>query len=242
MEIMAVIAIMSVVTAITMPAFTNLTGPAKASRAIRDLALTLTMARSYAMANNTYTYVGIQETDSSVPSTTYPQPAGVGRVWVSVIASRDGTCGYDPSNAASSWSSAYGTGGNFREIRPVQVFEQLHVAQSIPVPATGNMLRPSVDSSYTLGNATFVSQTPFSYPLGATSTRCKFTKVIQFDARGVATVRTNATNGALGEWLEIGLQTVRNNTAPNAPTNANIGSHAVIQLEGTTGAVRVYQP
>ena len=60
----------------------------------------LEQARTYAMANNTYTWVGFYEEDVSQPSTNPPTP-GVGRLVMSIVAAKDGVQGFDPNAVAS---------------------------------------------------------------------------------------------------------------------------------------------
>src|SRR5581483_7644675 len=57
----------------------------------------LETARTYAKANNTYVWVGFYEEDVS-QSSTNPATPGVGRLVLSVAASKDGTTVYDPNN------------------------------------------------------------------------------------------------------------------------------------------------
>src|SRR5437667_4486175 len=89
---MCVIAIMAVVAAFIAPAFTSLKSAGDVTSAAYTIKGVLDQARSYAMANNTYTWVGFFE--ENVASTT-PGTAGVGRLVMSVVASKDGT---DPTN------------------------------------------------------------------------------------------------------------------------------------------------
>src|SRR5207237_4216752 len=73
------------------PAFTALKGAGDVTSAAYTIQGVLDQARTYAKANNTYTWVGFFEED--VASTT-PGTAGVGRLVISVVASNDGTIIY----------------------------------------------------------------------------------------------------------------------------------------------------
>ena len=100
MELMVVIGIIVILAALIAPAFTNL----KSASDITDGAYTikgvLEQARIYAMANNTYTWIGFFEEDASKLSTT-PATAGNGRLVLSAVASTDGTNIYGTGNGTS---------------------------------------------------------------------------------------------------------------------------------------------
>src|SRR5438105_1894415 len=91
-ELMVVIAIMVLVATFIAPAVTSLKGAGDVTSAAYTIKGVLDQARTYAKANNTYAWVGFFEED--VASTT-PGTAGVGRLVMSVVASKDGT---DPTN------------------------------------------------------------------------------------------------------------------------------------------------
>src|SRR5207249_9640434 len=96
-ELLVVIGIMILLTALLTPAFTNLKSAGDVTSAAYTIKGVLEQARTYAMANNTYTWVGLYEEDGSQSSTNPPTP-GVGRLVMSVVASKDGTTVYDPNS------------------------------------------------------------------------------------------------------------------------------------------------
>src|SRR2546423_7119979 len=98
MELMLVIAIMIIVAAFIAPAFTSLKSAGDVTSAVYNIGGLLEQARSYAMANNTYVWVGFKEVDASKDSSASPQTTGTGRVAIAILASRDGTRGYDATN------------------------------------------------------------------------------------------------------------------------------------------------
>src|SRR5207248_5280360 len=91
---MFVIAIMVVLVALIAPAFTALKGAGDVTSAAYTIKGVLDQARTFAKANNTYTWVGFFEED--VASTT-PGTVGVGRLVMSIVASNDGTSIYTSS-------------------------------------------------------------------------------------------------------------------------------------------------
>src|SRR5438876_9665154 len=94
-ELLVVIGVMILLTALLTPAFTNLKRAGDVTSAAYTIKGVLEQARTYAMANHTYTWPGFYEEDASQSSTNPPTP-GVGRLIVSIVASKDGTSAYNP--------------------------------------------------------------------------------------------------------------------------------------------------
>src|SRR5438067_3429407 len=92
-ELLVVIGIMVLLAALMAPAFTSIKFAGDVTSASYTVKGVLEQARTYAMANNTYTWVGFFEEDASQPSTN-PATIGVGRLVMSVVASKDGTTIY----------------------------------------------------------------------------------------------------------------------------------------------------
>src|SRR5438876_1376181 len=93
-ELLIVIGIIAVLLVLIAPAFTSLKSAGDVTSAAYTIKGVLDTARTYAKANNTYTWVGFYEEDVSQPATT----VGVGRIVMSIVASKDGTTVYDPNN------------------------------------------------------------------------------------------------------------------------------------------------
>src|SRR5213592_4420413 len=81
-ELMIVVGIIAVLLVLMAPAFTNIKSGTDVTSAAYTIQGVLDAARTYAKANNTYTWVGFFEEDVSQPSTS-PATAGVGRVVMS---------------------------------------------------------------------------------------------------------------------------------------------------------------
>src|SRR5207248_4270638 len=86
-ELALVFGIMIIVASFIAPAFTNLKSAGDVTYAAYTIKGVLEQARNYAMANNTYAWVGFFEEDASKAAGT----AGNGRLVMSVVASSDGT-------------------------------------------------------------------------------------------------------------------------------------------------------
>src|ERR1700733_6028564 len=68
-ELLVVISVMVVILAMVVPAFNGMKGEGDVTKAVYDVAGVLQTARSYAMANNTYVWVGFYEESEANPST-----------------------------------------------------------------------------------------------------------------------------------------------------------------------------
>jgi prepilin-type N-terminal cleavage/methylation domain-containing protein len=97
LELLIVIGIIAVLLVLIAPAFTSLKSAGDVTSAAYTIKGVLDTARTYAKANNTYTWVGFYEEDvsqSSVIPAPDPRCTGcVGRLVMSVVASKDGTRG-----------------------------------------------------------------------------------------------------------------------------------------------------
>src|SRR5438067_7295485 len=86
-ELLVVIGIAILVTALLTPAFTSLKSAGDVTSAAYTIKGVLEQARTYAMANNTYTWVGFYEenTTDTAPTNTAPPYPGKGRVLLAII-------------------------------------------------------------------------------------------------------------------------------------------------------------
>lgn len=184
-ELMAVIAVIAVMMAAITPAFTGIKGAGDVTRVAYDVAGTLDQARAYAMANNTYVFVGFAERNALDTAT-----AGVGQILMVAMGSLDGTRSFGTSNS------------NLVAISKLRRIDSMHLEDS--VPNSGGMSRPDVDNAYRIASEAFASPNSFA------AAGFQFTKIIQFDPRGSAS--TPSSPLAIPQWMEIGLIAARGNT------------------------------
>src|SRR5258708_3757306 len=101
-ELLIVVGIMGLLLVLMAPAFMTIKGGTDVTSAASTVKGVLDTARTYAKANNTFTWVGFAEVDSSVDPSVSPQvttgPAPYGRVAIAIVASKNGTRGYDITN------------------------------------------------------------------------------------------------------------------------------------------------
>src|SRR5436190_8478132 len=93
LELLVVVGIIGLLMVLIAPASTYIKGGTDVTSAAYTIKGVLDTARTYAKANNTYTWVGFFEEDSPPPAS--PSAiAGTGRVVMSIVASKDGTMLY----------------------------------------------------------------------------------------------------------------------------------------------------
>ncbi|MEA3186318.1 MAG: hypothetical protein QOD99_148 [Chthoniobacter sp.] len=250
-ELLVVVGIMVVMMALVGPAFMSIGSGKNFTKAVYDMGGYLDGARTYAVANHTYVYVGFAETDASKSASAKPQVSGTGRVAMAAVASRDGTRPYSLADVVKTWTSSYGgTGGNLIAIGKLVVFENLHLADLPPPPATGPMARPTVKPTWRVavsvplqGYPPFKSLTPFSWPLGTTlgSGQYYFEKVIEYNPQGTPLL-VYENNSKLNTWLVAELQPSHGNAAPAQPASPSVGNQAGVLINGLTGGTRVFRP
>jgi hypothetical protein len=227
----------------------------------------LDTARTYAKANNTYTWVGFYEEDVSQPSPAQaqdPRCTGcVGRLVMSIVASKDGTnLGADPNSGAT------GTENFIDPTRLIQVtklvkIDNIHLplfalgggtgdtfdARPSPSPGTDapysrfgelNGLPPNT-APYEPANAG-LTKFPFQYPVGnpAPAWQYRFRRTLQFNPRGEC--RINSTYD-IRRVVELGLLRTHGATTPTPTPGPGqyLGNLVAVQINGFAGDVRIYR-
>jgi prepilin-type N-terminal cleavage/methylation domain-containing protein len=218
-ELLSVMAIIGMLTAAVLPALNSIKDGGSVTHAAFEIGSVLEQARAYAMANNTYVFVGLAEVNGATAESG-AQQAGRGRVVVAAAGSKDGTRSFGANNA------------NLTPLSKLRRFNNLHLADT--VPNAENMARPEVADSYRAGSAAFVAEGSFGWPLSAPSQAYTFTKIIQFDPRGTASIQSGTRH--LPQWMEIGLAPARGSTVVDS---ANC---AALLLDGVTGSVKIFRP
>jgi prepilin-type N-terminal cleavage/methylation domain-containing protein len=238
-ELLVVLGIIGLLLVLIAPAFTYIKGGNDVTSAAYTIKGVLDTARTYAKANNTYTWVGFEEVDVSQGASVSPQTRGLGRLAVAIVASKDGTRGYDVTNPSLSnpaWTN-YNNGANLVAVDKLRYFDNLHLADALTT--AGNMARPSIlSNNYIIGNAP-ASVTPFDWPLGSAlnAGQYSFQKVINFDPQGVARIQYSTNTDTISPYTEIDLQVTHGTTV-----GANNPNVVAIQLGGVGGEVSVYRP
>ena len=241
-ELLVVVGIIGLLLVLMAPAFTYIKGGTDVTSAAYSIKGALDTARTYAQANNTYTWVGFYEEDVS-QSSTNPATAGTGRVVMSIVASKDGTMLYT-GNLGSSVVLDPSSPAPLIQIGKLTKIDNAHLktfpaATATPPPDTFDT-RPTPPPSLPVGSTQIGDTTPpnpaltFHYPVGTSPGQYVFTKVVQFGPTGGAVI--DNSNYAMATVSEIGLQPTHGTTVDTNSPNV-----VAIQFTGLGGSVRIYR-
>jgi prepilin-type N-terminal cleavage/methylation domain-containing protein len=234
LELLIVMGIIGILLVLIAPAFTTIKSGTDVTSAAYTVKSVLDAARTYAKANDTYTWVGFYEEDVSQPSTN-PPTLGTGRLVMSIVASKDGTKVYDPNNLATIDATKLIQVGKLTKIDNVHLWT--HTDNPSGAGETFDT-RPNVASTYCIGNSSpSNSVTPFQYPVGnpAPSPQYTFRKAVQFSPWGEARINNNSNSAQRA--AEIAFEPTH-----GAPPPSSVPANVVaIQVNGFAGGVRIYR-
>ena len=256
LELLVVVAIVAILMLLVAPAFTNIKSGNDISTAAYTIKGVLGQARTFAQANNTYTWVGFYEEDGSRGSTN-PATAGNGRLVLSVVASKDGTNVYG-SGAGSIDCTKLTQVGNLTKIDNVHLplfaigtetgdtFDTRPALQFDPT-AGYNYSRFGELNGTTPNTAPYTTPYTFQYPVGSTCPAAQYTfkKLFQFSPRGEC--RVNGDSYQVRRVVEVGLLQTRGSTVPNPITGAGTstatysGNVVALQINGFGSTVKIYR-
>ena len=248
-ELVIVAGIIVLLTVLLRPAFTNMRAAGNLEAAAQEFADTLDQARSYAVANNTYVWVGIYEENAAAvaASNSTPPYPGRGRVVLAVVASKDGTEGcQDPSSSTANRIPLIAS--QIIQVGKLVKIEGTHVTDigppTPPVTATDhNSISNRSNQPYALGSPTLDYQNRISsddahspynqtlYPFVAQG--YTFYKTIRFNPRGEANINSTYS---LRRVAEIGMR------ATHSLELDRDESHSIaIQFSGIAGKCTIYR-
>ena len=260
-ELLIVLGIIALLMLLIAPAFTTIKSGGDVTSAAYTVKGVLDTARTYAKANNTYTWVGFYEENGSIPSVTpAPNPSCtgcVGRLVMSIVASIDGTNVYGSSGAATIDATKLTQVGKLVKI------ENVHLPLFAIGSGTGDTFdtRPAIQNDPVGGynysrfgelNAAPPNTAPlttphnFQYPVGnpAPTVQYTFSKLLQYSPRGES--RVNGDSYDIRRVVEIGLLQTHGTATPpprGSGTGGSIfdGNVVAVQLNGFAGAVKIYR-
>ena len=242
-ELLIVVGIMGILLVLMAPAFTYIKGGNDVTSAAYTIKGALETARTYAKANNTYTWVGFYEENVANPASPNSDTPAVGRIIISIVASKDGTKIYDPSNLGQQSLTS-----GLTQVGKLTKIENVHLWTHTDSPSgTGSTLdtRPNVLSTYCIGDASPSSSTkPFGYPVGnpAPTAQYTFVKAVEFSPRGEARINNSTINVNGTEVFpfqtaaEIALKPTHGPSVDDSSPN-----RVAIQLGGVGGNVRIFR-
>jgi prepilin-type N-terminal cleavage/methylation domain-containing protein len=242
LELLIVTGIVALLLALTAPAFTSIKSGADVTNAAYAIKGVLDTARTYAKANNSYTWVGFLEenVNSASPNTDTPT---VGRLVMSIVASKDGTIIYDPTNLGQQNLTT-----GLTQVGKLTKIDNVHLWTHTDAPSgTGDTFdtRPNVGSAYCIGDVSPVnSTTPFGYPVGNPPPTAQYTfvKAIEFSPHGEARINNSTTTGGAEIFprqrvAEIAVEPTHGTALP-----ASVPRDVVaIQFTGIGASVNIYR-
>jgi prepilin-type N-terminal cleavage/methylation domain-containing protein len=257
LELLIVIAIIAILLVLIAPAFTTIKSAGDVTSAAYTIKGVLDTARTYAKANNTYTWVGFFEEDISSAT---PGTAGTGRLVMSIVASKDGTRLYDPSNPRAIDPT------KLIQVSKLVKIDNMHFPIFNPGSDTGDTFdtrpwpsptpTPANDSRFGEINLsggqsapTTNTQFPFQYPVASSAPPAQYTfqKTLQFSPRGESTINSGLGMGGITynvkRIVEIGLIQTHGTVVPTPTPSAGnyVGNVAAVQITGFGGSVKIYR-
>src|SRR6266542_2085586 len=254
LELLIVLSIIGILLVLLAPAFTSLKCGTDVTSAAYTIKGVLDTARTYAKANNTYTWVGFYEEDVSQPSVIPAPnpvcPGCVGRLVMSIVASKDGTKVYDANSTSIDPTRLI-------QVGKLVKLENIHLgllplgtgtppgdtfdSRPLPTPAPANDSRfGELNGSPTA--PTTNSQYPFQYPVGSPAlAQYTFQKTLQFNPRGESTINSGLGVGGVVTYdvkriVEVGLQATHGTQVDTISPNL-----VAVQITGFGGSVKIYR-
>jgi len=226
LELLIVVGIIAMLMVVVAPAFTNIKGGTDVTSAAYTIKGALDTARTYAKANNTYTWVGFA---GSIGSTV------TGNVAISVVASNDGT---DLRTSDTTFSGDIGSvGGGVTPVGKVIRLDNAHIGDTGNPTEDGTDFesRAEVDPGYKIGAAGSQYNSLYTFSEQGTT----FNRWIRFSPRGEAVVRGGAIQ--VNPYAEVGVFPTHGTTLAATPDPAPTGNLVAITVSGFGGAVRIYR-
>lgn len=215
-ELLVVICIIALLAASSMPAITALGRGSQVTHAASTLAGLLEQAREYAVAQNTYVWVGFYQDTSSI------------NMSIVAVASKDGT-----NLTESTPDLGVVPNASVDLIYRVQTFKQVQLKEPGDAELTAcfaQPLMPATSPVNALGKDNMVISV--KVPGSASASPIRFTRVVQFTPTG--SVRNNSTSAI--NLVEFGLQ------PKVAAQDKNSRNVVVMRINGFTGLTQVYRP
>ena len=243
LELLIVLGIVAMLMLLVAPAFTNIKSGGDVTSAAYTIKGVCDIARTYAKANNTYTWVGFFEENVANPVSPNSDSPAVGRLIMSVVASKDGTMLYTVPVSAFTLDAPPNQTALIQVGKLVKI-ENLHLKTfaaptSTPPPFDKFDTRPVPTSTAQIGDITPSSPClTFHYPVGGS--QFTFTKVIQFSPHGEGVVDSSnyfATGATLAPISEIGVEPTHGAVVPSS-TPPDV---VAIQFTGLGGDVKIYR-
>jgi len=241
LELLIVVGIIGLLMVLIAPAFTTIKGGTDVTSAAYTIKGVLDTARTYAKANNTYSWVGFYEENVANPASPNSDTPAVGRIIISIVASKNGTMLYTGNLASSVILDGPPNQTALLQVGKLTKIDNVHLktflaATATPPPDSFDTRPAATSTAAQIGDTTPPSPAlTFHYPVGTSPGQYAFTKAIQFSPRGECVI-TN-TNYTAARIAEVGLMPTHGAAVPS-PTPPNL---VAVQINGFAGDVRIYR-
>src|SRR5438128_1339002 len=224
LELLIVVGIIGLLMVLIAPTFTSIKSGTDVTNAAYTIKGVLDTARTYAKANNTYTWVGFA---GSIGSTV------TGNVALVVVASKDGT---DLGTGVNISGSRVDITAGVTPIGKVMRLDNAHIGDTgMPTnDGTDFERRATVNINYRVGASGSAYNSDYYFIEQGT----EFDRWIRFSPRGEAVVKGGATQ--ITQYAEVGLLPTHG-TMLAATVNLASGNLVAIQISGFGGDVRIYR-
>jgi prepilin-type N-terminal cleavage/methylation domain-containing protein len=251
LELLVVIGIIAIIFAFLGPAINPLKSAGDVTTAAYMITSFFEHARSYAVSNNTYVWVGVYEEDAAATKPTNAQPPypGRGRLLLAAVAARDGTTSCEDPTSTSSTRIPLNP-ALVTQVGKLVRIDNVHMADvGPPAPSSAPSPTPSPDSldgrsslPYTYGRPndylnrissddTHAPNNATLYPFVAQG--YTFYKTVRFSPIGEANINSTYTTKRVAE---IGLLPTRGSSVDVSNRNT-----VAIQFSGIAGNFKVYR-
>jgi prepilin-type N-terminal cleavage/methylation domain-containing protein len=241
LELLIVIGIIAILLVLIAPAFTTLKGAGDVTSAAYTIKGALDTARTYAKANNTYTWVGFYEEDTTATTPTNNMPAypGKGRILLAIVASKDGSKIFEDTDPAATLPA-----DRISQVGKLVRVEGIHLTD-IGNPSPTPNPTPVPDTLLARPYTPYTEGLPFDhfnrissdssdntlFPFAAQN--YTFYKTIRFSPRGEANINSTYT---LKHEGEIGIKQTHGNAVDTSSPNV-----VAIQFTGVGGNIKIYR-
>src|SRR5947208_14283446 len=240
-ELLVVMGIIAILMVLVAPAFTTIKSGTDVTSAAYTIKGALDTARTYAKANNTYTWVGFYEEDTTATTPTNNSPAypGKGRVLLAIVASKDGTKIFEDTDPAATLPpdriSQLGKLVRVDGIHLTDIGNPSPTPNPTPIPDT---LPARPYTPYTEGSPfdhfNRISSDSSDTTLFPFATQnYMFYKTIRFSPRGEANINSTYT---LKHEGEIGVKPTHGTAVDAGNPNA-----VAVQFSGIGGNIKIYR-
>jgi type II secretory pathway pseudopilin PulG len=241
LELLMVIGIIALLLVLIAPAFTGLKSAGDVTSAAYTIKGALDTARTYAKANNTYTWVGFYEEDATAatPTNNNPPYPGKGRVLIATVASKDGTKIFEDTDPAATLPP-----NRISQVGKLVKIEGIHLTD-IGNPSPTPNPTPIPDTLLARPYTPYTEGSPLDYQNrissdSSDSTRFPFAaqnytfyKTIRFNPRGEANINSTYTVKHEGE---IGAKPTHGTTV-----DINTPNVVAVQFSGLGGDIKTYR-